>query len=516
MLRRTMKSNGTNLNIAEETSPGVLPSDDAGTNVWLKMEPNSYSDFGATIDLVARQPISEGRQAEKGTVVGLSAAGGFEHDFTASEPLQRVLQGFMFADFRVKTEAVATATTADGFTVASGGDAFRQGDLVLASGASIAGNNGVKIVCSGSDADNVAVTGLAVDAGETIKLVRVGFSFTSGDLSLDATVGGLPKLVSAAKDLTQLGIIPGETFYLGGDGANDRFTGAYNSGWCRAKSVTANEIVLDKTDMEMVDDAGAGKTIKIYFGRVLKNEIGTDIKPRTYRIERTLGAPDLAEPTQVQAEYLIGSVPNTLAFTMPEKNKITTALTFVAADYETRAHTDGLLSGTREALPKTDVFNSSDDVKRRRMCVYPDVVLPTSAPEPLFALIRSFDFTINNNASADTALGYIGAVEITEGMFTVSGSVNAYFVLVEAMKAIRENADVTFDFALWKANKGFSVDFPLIALGGGRPDIANNQKIRIPLDLQASTGAKYDAALDHTVLMVFFDYLPNFAKRRVD
>ncbi len=74
-----LDSNITGLSYAEEVCLRQLPSianGDASDPVWRGLEPNSYNDFGGTINTVARAPISASRQRKKGTVVDLSAAGG--------------------------------------------------------------------------------------------------------------------------------------------------------------------------------------------------------------------------------------------------------------------------------------------------------------------------------------------------------------------------------------------------------------------------------------------------------
>ena len=65
--------------------------------------------------------------------------------------------------------------------------------------------------------------------------------------------------------------------------------------------------------------------------------------------------------------------------------------------------------------------------------------------------------------------------------------------------------------AAWKANKGVALDIPMLSLSSKGLDVKINEPVMIPIDSAASTGAKYDANMPHTALMVFFDYLPNVA-----
>ena len=514
-LRRTLPSNGTGLHMALEVAPGVLPSEDVvpGTNVWLQLEPNSYDGFGTELELVSRQPLSSDRQPRKGVVVGGDTTGGFENDLTFTAAMKELLSGFFFANIRKKANADGTAVTGTGVTVASGGTDFTENSMVLISESPVATNNGIKFVGSGSTATNIAIAGLTADAG-AVKVKVVGYRGAAGALDIDATANGYPAIVGTR--LNTLGLIPGEFIFIGGDALANRFTDVKNNGWARVKSVTATRITLDKTDYEMVDETGTGKSIDLFFGDVLKNEVGTDIVRKTYRLERSLGQPETTAPTGTQADVLTAAMANELSIAIPKKDIIKLSFSFVAGEYLTRPYTQGLYPGTREVLADEDAFNSSGDMKRERLAVYPSQGALTSAPLPLFALVSETKITINNNSTGINAHRFIGFVEVVEGMFEFSGDITAYFNNVEATEAVKANRDVTYDFACMKNNAGFALDMPMISLGKGVLELAVNEPIMIPLDMQASTGSKYDVNMNHTGMMVFFDYLPNFAGRRVD
>jgi HAMP domain-containing protein len=499
-------SNISGLRYAEEQTIGTLP----GSPKWVPLEPNSYSDFGGEVKTVARKPINPSRQSKKGVTVDLDAKGGFATDLTQTN-LQDLLQGFLFADLRTKAELsvlnVKKVAAEEDYEPAAGGAAFKANDLLFAKNFTIATNNGLKKVSSAVAASVVVMTALAAEGplaapGGTIS--RVGHEFNAGDFRA-TTPAGNPVFTTelAGKDLTELGLIPGEWIYIGGDAVGEKFATCPNM-WARVKSVAAHALEVDKTSATVAADAGAGKTVRIFLGRVLKNETGTSIKRRTYQLERTLGAPDSDLPAQIQSEYLVGAVPNELTLNVGVAEKITAELSFLATSAEQRTGATGVKSGDRPALVEADAFNTSSDFSRIKMSV-------VGSATALFAFLSELKLTLKNNISPLKAVGTLGSFDVAAGTFEVAGSVTAYFADVAAMAAVRNNSDVTLDVAIVKANKGIAIDIPMICLGDGKANVEMDQPIKLPLKIDAATGAKYDTNMDHTLLFVFFDYLPTAA-----
>lgn len=504
-MRKKIDSNETGLSYAEEASLGVLP----GTPVWKPAEPNSYDDFGGELTLLARNPINSSRQRKKGVITDLDASGGFNQDFTQSN-FQDLLQGVMFADFRNKLEMAVTSVTASAFVVADA-SAMEIGALVYASGFAVASNNGFKVVTDVTGASpaetNIEAAGLSVDASAG-KLVVVGMSTDAGDLDIDAS-GPLPKLTSTALDFTTLGLIAGEWIFVGGDDALEAFTNEANNGFKRISAIAAHELTFDLSQTTMVTEASAAQTVQLFFGRVLKNELGSLIKRRSYQFERQLGAPDDAAPTSVQAEYLIGAVPNEFVLNIEQADKINADISFVATDNEQRTATVGVKAGTRLPLVETDAFNTSSDFAMMRM----NVIDPADAnPDPLFAYLTTLKITINNNVSPNKAVAVLGAFDVTAGTFQVSAEATAYFATVEATQAVRLNKNVEINAAVVKENAGFIIDLPLVALGDGRLDVSQDDPITLPATMDAATAVKINPNTDFTALWVFFDYLPTLAQ----
>jgi len=501
-------SNITGLAFAEEESLKTLPT----TPIWYGLEPNSYSDFGGELTKMARSPIDPSRQNKKGTITDLTASGGFNIDVTQNN-LTNLMQGFFFADAREKvttaplnsaatvlTEVVASTKT---YSAATGLVNFNKaGLLVKAEGFSIAGNNGLKTVASATTG-TVVVSETCYDETPTAaaKLTVVGIQGTSADLAISVT-GDIPTLTSSALDFTTLGLIVGEWVFIGGDAANSSF--ANNVGFARIKSIAAHAIVFDDTTFASVTEAGTGKTIRIFYGTVIKNEsISALIKRRSYNLERQLGYG--ISDTDVQAEYLEGAVANEFTLNVPEATKLNADLSFVACD---NTHVSGdtgdtIKTGTRISSLGEDAFNTSSDIYRIKMSIVDDT---DATPSSLFAYVTEAKIAIKNSVTPNKAVGILGAFDTSIGNFDVSGSITAYFSTVSAIQAIRNNSDVGFSTITASKNAGFIFDIPLISLGGGRLSVEKDNPIKVPLE---SSGAQNAAG--YTMLHNKFNYLPTIA-----
>lgn len=500
-------SNSVGLRYSEEVDLGE--ADPAA--VWTKLEPNSFPDFGGTVGTVPREPITQTRQRKKGLATTVDATGGFNADLT-QEGLPDLAQGFLFADLRTKNElSVATVDgTGEVFEPATGGDAYVAGDLLFAQGFDDAANNGLHEVSGIPAAASIPVSSDLVEAaGQSGTLRRVGFHFTAADAAIDAS-GSLPKLTTTTKDLTTLGLVPGEWVFLGGDTAATQFATAENNGFARVRSVSANEIVFDKTQNTMATEAAANAVQMFFAPRVLKNESDPSlIMRRTYQLERTLGAPDAALPAQIQSEYLVGAVPNELQFNIATADKVTFDASFIAQDVEYRTAAQGVKAGSRPEVDESEAFNTSSDFKRVRLS---KVVDGDAAPTPLFAFAQDISVMVNNNISPNKAVGVFGAFDMTAGFFAVSGSLTAYFGDVAAQAAIRDNEDITLDMHMVKGNQGITLDLPLITLGDGKPSVEANSPITQPFTFEAAAGNKIHENLNHTLLLGWWDYLPDAAE----
>jgi len=487
----TVNSNTTGLRIAEEASPKVLPN----TPVWEPQEPNGYGDFGAETKTEARAPIAADRQRRKGPVVDVDAMAGFTADFT-TKAFVSLMQGFLFASWRRKPEFAPTAVTTTAYTVPSGGAAVSAGSIVFAEGFAVQGNNGLRVVSASADTSISTTAGLTAEASPPAgaKVTRVG---TVGSVQGILVVGGVVTVTGAALNLQ--GIIPGEWFWLGGDSAESRFDNPACNGLYRARTVSAGAIVCDRAPDGVATDAGVGKGVFMFLGHVVKNEADP-----TLQVQRTYQAERLLSPTT--AQYVTGCLPNQFDLDVKTSSKVTCELKFMGLDEETP---NALKSGVRPGLPAQSAYSSTTDFARLRL-------LNDTSGAALATYLTDLKLSIDNGAEAIKAIGSTGGVDHSVGDFKVTGSVEAFFSTMEAVRAVRANVDVALDFGLvtnvttpgvGTQAVGWLFDVPLITLGDARLKVEKDKPIKLPLSMDASAHT----VLNHTLLVMNFPFLPQLA-----
>jgi hypothetical protein len=286
--------------------------------------------------------------------------------------------------------------------------------------------------------------------------------------------------------------------YVGGDAAGTKYATAL-SFYARIKSVTTSTIVLDWTSRTPVNDAGTGKTIRIFFGKMIRNaKTASEIVRRTYTIERQLGE----DADGTQAEYLVGACPNEITINVPETAKATVDATFVAMDEDTRTGAEGLYDGTHVDPLGEDAYNTSSNLVVARLAIVDGTLNPTA----LFAYATELKLVINNGITPNKALGVLGAIEANAADFVVSGTTAAYFTTVEAARAIKENSDVALTAIFAHKNSGIAIDVPLVTLGGGLNKVEKDKPVMVDLTQEAAKNS-----FGYTASMTFFEYLPTIA-----
>lgn len=513
-LVRKIDSSDTDLRLAWETTTlGVLPTSPAPT--WYPQEPNEYGDFGGEYTTVARRPITADAQLKKGVVTDENAPGQFQEDLTQTN-LGEKIEAFLYATYRRKPETVATGTTTTQFNVTgvpNPGQDFLANDLLFASGFDATNNNGLFRATIDGSGGVITATGQGLTASSLQDgyVTMVGHQFASGGLAVEI-VNGLPNLVvpSGGKDLTQLGLVPGEIIFIG-DGSDAAFSFAIeaNTTFARVQSIADDRIILDKAEFDMAADVGTGKTIRVFFGRVCKNEATKALIVRkTATIERQLGAPDDSAPTTYQAQYLTGSVANVCTISGDATDKVVVDYEFVCQRQVPVTAAEGLWAGDRPDVVEADAFSVSSDVREHGI----HVVDPEDAnPTPLFVFCQDMEISIDNGVTGNKAVSFLGSFDMSRGHITCMWNATAYFSTVESLLAVKNNRDVTVWSILAKANAGMAFDMPLVTVSSDFPDVPVDEAITLPIEATGAKGTKVHANYTHTFMSVFFDYLPDVA-----
>lgn len=509
-----ISSNDTDLLVCEEVCPGELDATAANRKFFYR-EPNSYQGIGGNITSVARQVINRLRKNKKGTITDIEASAGWAEDFTQNN-MVNLLQGFFVKSAHEKYNLhpmLLSATPNPCVDVEAGNGIYNVtstlatsiyvGDLVKTTGFTNSVNNTMALVTGVTttelDTDNSA--SVVESSPPTYANIRVvGHQFASGDL-VATVVSNKLVLTSSAYDMTQLNLKVGEWIFIGGDSAGTQF--ANGTGYARVYAISATAITCDKVAGLAVADAGAGKTVRIFFGTYLRDAItANEIVERTYLIQRNLGE----DANGTQAQVIVGAYANEFALKVPSNSKLEADLSYVAMDEILFEGTDTLPSAVSgvQLFPALgeEAYNTSSSMLRMKMSLVEDSL----SPSEMFGFATDLNINISNGYTLDKAVGVIGAIGASPANFTVSGSVTAYFQTVAAQQALIDNADVTIDAIFAQDNAGFIYDIPLLSLSGGVPNVAFNEPITIPLEQSAA-----ESALGHTLAYCNFPYLPTVA-----
>lgn len=528
-------SNVTGLSIAREASPGVLP----GSPTWIAYQPNSYGSLGGSLTKTARNPISLLRQNRKGTTTDLDAAAEFEQDITMYT-FEELWPGLFLAEKRKKPfaggrNAAVPVASVSGTAIDLGADAatlgFAVGMLVHTEFFGVAANNTLSAyrVITAVSGDEISLPGLAIEASPPDDAIvrAVGFEFPTDDVDMERPSGDFPRLTSATINMGTLPLINGETIVIGGLNAGisavtaaNRFTTDGNNGKFRIRTRNATQLIFDLADggstglIEPTAEVSSSKDIRIYWGDVTRNVAAdaADFAQITYTIERSLGAPDDAQPSEIQAETVTAALLNGAGIEIPTADKMVVGTEFLATDNTNFRGTTGNERPTNGVtileLHESDAFNTTDNVPDVRIFTRsadPAVVVPGS----FFGFVSDLTLNISNNATALKAIGRLGAFAVTAGNFTATAEMTAYFQTTTALQSVRDNDDVGL-YLLMKQTlngrqAGVHIDLPFGSTSTEGLDVEGDAAITAPITLESAV----DPNFLFTMILHEFWGLPN-------
>ena len=505
-------TNNTALIYTIETGLGI-----AGTT-WFDVERNVLNSFGATIETVAREPISPQRQRRKGTVVDLNSGLEFETDLTVSA-FRDFVEGFVFVTgINTDVTEIATteaATTLDEYSVAAltvaQADKMEVDTLIYVTGFTDAANNGLKIVDAdiASAATKITVVENLVDEVTDAVLSFAGHQFAAADVvswAWDAgALQGTLTLTGVVAELQALGLTVGQRVHVGSPDGSGGVTNAFEDaaphdifGYARVRSFSgADDIVFDKVDATLqTTDAAIATAVDLLFGEFIRNVPVDDSEflERTFQFEAEF--PDLASVGNSEFQYAKGNLCNTLAFTLPLTDKAGLTIGFLGTDTDDPVVAGSRKSGasTATAPDKTEAYNTSSDIATLRITDTDETGLSTD--------FKSLTLTLSNNVSPEKVLGQLGAKFMNYGNFNVDIEAQLLFTDANVVDRIRANATVTMDFVVENSDGAIHVDIPSMTMGGGGRDFPVNESVLINVSGQAFVDSTFNTSIGISIFPV--------------
>lgn len=368
-------------------------------------------------------------------------------------------------------------TVANTYAVVSGGAAVVASHLVRATGFAQSANNQIFKAAS-STSGTIVGTALSLVAetspAAAAKLKVVGFQGASGDIT--ATSSGL---ASTALDFTTLGLVPGKWLKVGGTAAGDKFATAANNDWVRLIAVAAHALTFDNLpqvggSVTWAVDAGASKTIKVWFGDHIFN--GTTRTSVT--IEK--GFLGQSVPTYI---VNIGMVVETLVHTITSKQKITGTCSFIGMG--------GGQSTAQQGVPDVatvgQVMAANANVGRLSEN-------GSQLTSPNWA--TDLNFSIANNNRTNESVDSPSPVDVVDGECTVTGTVNTYFGSNVILAKFYNGVQTSINCRVAKNSQALIYQFPRVTLDTGGNPVASGKNT----DVMASFG--FTASIDTALLNV--------------
>jgi hypothetical protein len=364
-------------------------------------------------------------------------------------------------------------TTANTYVVASGGASVKLGHLVRATGFAIAANNkATPFRVASSSATTVVGTALSLTAETaplgTARLKVVGFMGAAGDIT--AAAGGL---ASTALDFTTLGLQPGMWLKIDSTTTINGFATAANNDWIRISgTITATSIPCDNLPSGWSVDAGAAKTIAVYFGDYIQN--GTTQTSLT--IER--GFMDQVTPT-----YIVntGMVVNEYDINITSKAVITGTVNFLGMG---GSQSTVALDASTDALQTGVSMAANANVGR---------VAEAGAALTSPNWAKSLKFKIANNNRQLEAVDSTSPVGINSGECTITGTMETYFGSNSLLTKFYAGTTTAINSRVVKSSQALIWQFPRVTYkGNGNPQATGkNTDIMASFDFSAT----YDSVL---------------------
>lgn len=483
-------SNRLRISLVREATAGATP----GSPV-MRVGRITGESLGAQPQFTSSNEIRSDRMSADPIKVNEETRGGINFELSFPEDrsfLSELLQSAMYSLWTntpqhwndgTADSVITDVTGASGtFTVVDqsgsggfAGTAYRVGHLVRSTGFAAAANNTIHRVTS-STATTVVVgvgAGLTNDAAPAAaaRLKVIGLQGASADITATATGLG-----STALDFTTMGLTVGQHIKIGdASNTNFQFAAAANNGWARVTAIAATALTLDNLPSGWVTDAGTGRTVRVFFGDLIRN--GTTDVPLS--VERSFLAQ--ATPTHIIHR---GVQAGGLSLDFSSGSVITGSVDLMGL-----STAPGTVANGASYVPATTatVMSANQDVGR-----IAEAGAVVTGPN----FIRRLQLALNNNTRMITAVGTVGAVGTGEGEAAVTGTLETYFGSTALLTKLIAGTPTSFSARSAKNNQAILVQVPRATLTSGSPNAGGkNQDVMLPSSFQASIDALTNAHL---------------------
>lgn len=381
--------------------------------------------------------------------------------------------------------AVITSLSATAL-VCTTGAAFVIGHIVRTTGFALAANNkNATVTTGGTTGYTATAAGYTIDAAPAAaaRAKVVGLQGVSGDITCTAS-----GLAATTMNFTAMGLAVGQWIKIGGTAAGDRFATAACNGRARITAIAAAALTLDNLPAGFTTDAGAGKTIRVWFGDRIVNGI-TQISQTIERGDLGMVTPVyIAQPGMVAAQWALSVKPKAI---------ITGTTTYMgmAGGQSTTA-----LDAVIDPAPSQVLFPQfAGSANIGRVSEFGALL---ATPNWCIGL----DLTIANNLTPVESLDAVGPQDLVPGECLVTGTLNTIFGDNTVLTRYFLGTPTSVNIALQKNNQMFFLTMPRVTLNSdGNPNAGGkNQLINASFGFRASK----DDAL--TGVIISFDRLEYF------
>ncbi len=376
------------------------------------------------------------------------------------------------------TAAVDGGVGVDSFTVA-GAPPLPAGTLIHVMGSINTANNGVHVLAAGSNGTTLNVaTGTLTAETNNLEIRVCGFQFGFGDAEINSS----NNLISTAQDLTVFALQIGQPILVGGSAVGEQFATLGGKALAYVSdTVTTNLIPLDfqsKITGRNVTaawagvDAGAAKTIRLWFGPYIRNlpsEHASLIAQPSWHMESRYTNGVAAEALFAYTEQM---VLNQTTLSLGINQAVTMALQFHAQEV-----TDSVLVAGRVAGPSTAYEELANGLFDATCGMWLSRVLKSSDDSTLIAEVNASTITLALGGQARKQLANCGAVGYDFGYFTPSISLSPYFERASTMAAVSALTDCRYEAMLTNAQGAVLIHAPMGTLMRGGETVSAGQPV---------------------------------------